>query len=152
MNNIFKGNRDLAAHGFANMTFLDLTHTEGIQDDRFSPRKMSVLIFNVIWITALFVSLSTAGTSGRLAGCAPPRVLGGNRAYKKCSVSRVFSNSDVRFGFALRNYTNVVQHDSRRPQNTAYTESTLSRGALKVWSNWMWSRGEGTPTFLGQGL
>lgn len=54
------------------ITFLELLQSEGIRDDRCNPHdlwqiqswRMSPLIFNIIWIAALFVSLNVAGTAG----------------------------------------------------------------------------------------
>lgn len=76
-----------------------------------------------------------AGTSGQTAGCVSPQVLRGNAAYRKCSISKMFNNSDVRFRFALGNYIKLVQHDLGRPQSAGYTESTLSDGSYKCYRN-----------------
>lgn len=106
------------------MIFLELTHSEGIQDDRYNPQKMSVLIFNIVRIAALSVSLSVAGTSGRRADCVSPQGLGPNIICRKCLISKLFNNLDMCVIFALKNCIEVVKHDSWRTQNAGYTEST----------------------------
>lgn len=73
------------------MTFVELTHCEGTQDDRYCPQDMSVFTCNIICVTALFVALRLAGTSGRRAGCVSPRSLAetllvGNAQSARCPV------------------------------------------------------------------